>query len=248
MFESAILPVKTALEENFGSVRDLYAELNMPEHRHETLCFAGIESYTVSGAVYGGESGSVKSAEVKYLVQLLGKRGCGAKELFDLADSGVIPALNACPAAVKEIKHSGCKYSKEQQGYIASVTLTFKVSEETSIQPENVGFTLGGVLYPCMNRFEVSSEVKTAETPLLGGSIKTRKIGKRARTLTLSGETNSIGGSAVYGLLSPSLGEAVPEISVGGIAFSGMTMTGLTLSGGAEGVYKIEAEFKEVDE
>ena len=98
-----------------------------------------------------------------------------------------------------------------------------------------------------MKRFTLESTVKTSETPLLGGTIKSRIVGKRPAKLKVIGETVS-GGSAVYSSLKSHLGSIPSSLTVGGISFTDMAMTALDLESSADGSSKITVEFTEVNE
>lgn len=231
----------------FGKVLDLFSDINVPEHRNELLCFAGIDSYTLSEALSGSNGAFVREVEVKYLIEVLGKRGMSAKELCDIFDARAVPALEGCSAQVKDIKRNSCRYSKEQGGYIVSAELVFSSSFETTGMPPSVGFTVGTTSYGCMKRFELENTVKTAETPLIGGTIKSRIVGKRPSKLRVYGEA-AVGGSAVYSALKADLGSIPTALTVGGISFTDMAMTSLDLVSAADGSSKITVEFTEVND
>lgn len=247
MFETQLAPVKAALTACFGTVYDLFGEINVPEHRNELLCFAGIDSYTLTEALSDNNGAYVRGVEVKYLIEVLGRKNMTAQALCDVFDSEAVPALEKCGALVKDIKRNSCRYSKEQGGYIVSAELVFSSTYETSGIPQNVGFTVGGVTYGCMKRFTLESTVKTSETPLLGGTIKSRIVGKRPSKLKVYGET-AVGGGAVYGMLKVSLGSVMASLSVGGMSFTDMAMTALDLESAADGSSKITVEFTEVND
>ncbi len=249
MFEEYLLPVSASLTESFGTVYPLFCDLKMPEHRGNDLCFCGLWEYKY---VMDGSAGdeAENSAEVKYLVEVLGKRNESAEELTKTVDEKVIPALKLCSAPKKSIKRLGCRYSREQAGYIVSAELDFDIGSGGGAIPFTPGVSIGGKSYPCFSGFGVKSEVKTGETALLGGSIKSRKIGKRPRVLSIYGEGGftTSGLSGVYSELYPMLGEPAGSISVGGTQFDGMIMSGIEYKVKDDGSESLELEFKEVDE
>ena len=247
MFEAQLAPVVAALTNCFGRVLDLFADINVPEHRNELLCFAGIDGYALSEALSGSNGAFVREVEVKYLIEVLGKRGMSAKELCDVFDTQAVPALERCGAQVKDIKRNPCRYSKEQGGYIVSAELVFSSSFETAGVSPSVGFTVGATSYGCMKRFEIESTVKTAETPLVGGAIKSRIVGKRPSKLRVYGEA-AVGGGTVYNTLKAELGSIPDVLTVGGISFSDMAMTSLDFVSAADGSSKITVEFTEVND
>lgn len=245
MFEMELAPIKSALSERFGDLKELYADVNVFEHRNETSCFCGIEGITYKDSVSDGAGGFSSLCEVSFGVSLWGKREMGAGALAEAFDQGVLPALLACAGEIKEIKRNPCRYSKEQNGYILSATLVF-----TSYQPGAMGmppieFSAGGISYSCMKSYEVKSTVKTAETPLISGVIKTRKVGMRPEVLTVKGE---LSGGAAYASLKALLGTAVSPLNVAGTDFSGMMMSGIWLSGHAQKPSEITLEFTGADE
>lgn len=247
MFETQLAPVKEALGSCFGRVLELFSEINVPEHRNELLCFAGIDSYTLSEALADDNGACMRGVEVKYLIEVLGRKNMSAKELCDIFDSQAVPALEQCGAQVKDIKRNACRYSKEQGGYIVSAELVFSAKYETAGVPQFVGFTLGNTAYTCMKRFVIESGVKTSETPLLGGTVKSRIVCSRPTKIKVCGET-AFGNSSVYTALRAGLGSAAVNLSVGGIAFAGMAMTALDLESSADGSSKITVEFTEVND
>lgn len=246
MFEAQLAPVTSALEECFGKVLDLFSGINVNEHRNELLCFGGIDGYTLSEAVSDGGGAFSRTVEVKYLIELLGRKNMSAKELCDIFDGEAVPALENCGAAVKEIKRCSCRYSKEQGGYIVSAELRFTSKFETSGAVQSVAFSVGGVSYGCMRSFTIENAAKTGETPLINGVIKSRLVGTRPMKIKVVGET-AFGGGAVYNSLKIGLGGVAPSLMIGGMSFSGMAMTGLTLTGEADGSSKITVEFTEVN-
>lgn len=249
MFEPQLAPVKAALTSCFGTVYDLFGGVNVPEHRNELLCFAGIDSYTLTEALSDNNGSFVRGVEVKYLIEVLGKRNMPAKELCDVFDTRAVPALEQCAALVKDIKRNSCRYSKEHDGYIVSAELVFSSTYKTAEAPvpQSVGFSMGGVTYGCMKRFTLENTVRTSETTLLSGTVKSRIVGRRPSKLKVYGETVT-GGGAVYGSLSTSLGSVVTSLSVGGILFAGMAMTALDLETASDGTSKITVEFTEVND
>ena len=139
MFEIQLQPVKAVLTDCFGKVYDLFGDVNVPEHRNELLCFAGIDSYTLTEALSDSDGAFLRGAEVKYLIEVLGRRDMSAQALCDIFDSEAVPALEKCGAPVKDIKRNSCRYSKEQGGYIVSAELSFSSSFETAGIPQSVG-------------------------------------------------------------------------------------------------------------
>ena len=247
MFETQLAPVKEALNGCFGSVLELFSDINVPEHRNELLCFAGVDSYTLSEALADDSGAYMRGVEVKYLIEVLGRRNMSAKELCDIFDGQAVPALERCGAQVKDIRRNSCKYSKERGGYIVSAELVFSSKYETSGVPQLIGFTLGGAAFSCMKRFVIESGVKTSETPLLSGSVKSRIVCGRPTKIKVYGET-AYGGAAVYTALKSGLGSAAEGLSVGGMEFGGMAMTALDLESSADGSSKITVEFTEVND
>lgn len=247
MFESALAPVITLLEQSFGTVYDLFSEINMPEHKNETLCFSGIDGYTLSDTSYAGSSGSYRNAEVKYTVQLLGKRNMSAHDLCEILDTKVLPALEGCAEEIKDILRQPCRYVKEQGRYLASAELTFYTKQPSETSPKSVPFSLGGTSFNCFTKFEIENSVKTAETALLNGVIKSRKIGLHPAKITLSGKAFD-GGANIYTQLKPSLGLKAGSLTVNGMDFSGYMMSGLKLTVSKDGAFDISTEFTEVDE
>ena len=247
MFEAELTPVVNALVSGFGSVHDLFADLPVYEHRNELLLFGGIGSVTCKETVSDGSGGILTKCEVVYSVSLYGKRGMGAKELCGIFDERALPALGLCGGEIKTVKRLPCEFSREHGGYIVSAELTFFAGLSGTGILHSVEFSAAGVSYSCMTGFEVSGSVKTADTPLMNGTIRTRKIGNLPEALTVKGSINR-GGMAVYSALKPLLGTAVSPLNVAGMDFSGMMLKSLKISGKADGMSEITAEFSGVDE
>lgn len=247
MFEAQLGLINSALEGIFDRVLNIFEEINMQEHRNELICFTGVDGYKLGEAEAGGE-GSVRRAEVVFVIKALGKRGMSAAELCEIFDEKTAPAARAAIPTAKELKRLPCVFLKDSGRYCVSAEIAAEISESAAEIPENIGFSVGGEFYPCMKSFEIKREVKTGETPTIGSGIRTRVVGTRPLRIKAFGKTAGGAGPAVYTKLSLNLGAAAQTVTVGGLSFGLMVMTGLELSAESDGSGKIEAEFTEVNE
>lgn len=248
MLDISANAIKNVLAISFERVLGLYDEINMGEHKNESLCFVGIDGYKFSEPITQPDSVRWRS-ETKYLIKALGTRTTDAETLCGLIDDTVVPSLKAV-SGVSEIKRGEAQYLREQGRYCVTCELIFceKPASAPVLVPQ-IDFSVGGTPYSCMNSFTVSHVVKTGETPTLGNGIRSRIVGTRPAKITVKGEWISSVVSTVYSGLSQSLGSVITGgISVGGAAFSGVAMTGLSLDVGADGFSKITVEFTEVNE
>ena len=248
MLENQTELIVSALKTCFDRVLDLFDEINIAEHKNELLCFTGIDSYKLSEP---SDDGS-RTAEAKYLIKVLGKKNMTAAELCELFDGKVIPAVESCGAYIKEIKRLSCIYSKEQGTYIVSAEIAVATPDEPSENPpeipKSIGFHIGSVPFSCMSSFEISRVAKTSETATVGGGIRTRLVGVRALKITVKGEIEASYAASTYSSLASMLGDTGLSVTVGGMAFNSMAMTGLDVVGSADGAAKVVAEFTEVNE
>lgn len=247
MFEAELTPVISSLCSSFGKVHDLHDNVEIFEHQNELLLFGGIDEISYKDTVSESSGGFYTLCEASYLVSLYGKRSVSAKALCDIFDSKVLPALKSCAAKIKSLRRLPCRFSKEHGGYIVSAELIFSAYVSGIGSYSSVEFSIGGKSYYCMKSYEIKSAVKTAETPLLSGVIRSRKIGIRPDRLTVKGEIIH-GASTIYSSLKPLIGTAVSPLGVGGNDFSGMMMSDLSLTGRIDGIDEIVVEFSKVDE
>lgn len=248
MLENQTALIASALKTCFDRVLDLFDWVNIAEHKNELLCFTGIDSYKLSEPSDDGK----RTAEAKYLIKVLGKKNMPAAELCGLFDDKAIPAVESCGAYIKEIKRLSCVYSKEQGAYIVSAEITVATPEEPSEEPpeipKSIGFYIGNVPFSCMSSFEISRVAKTSETATVGGGIRTRLVGVRALKITVKGEIEASYAAATYSSLALMLGATGLNITVNGMSFGSMAMTGLDVVGSADEAAKVVAEFTEVNE
>lgn len=248
MVDSHINAIKQALSGCFDRVLDLFDGINLPEHKNELLCFAGIDSYRLPEAVAADEGTAMRRAEIKYLIKVLGKRNMSAADLCKIFDDDAVPALEGCGVSINEIKRCSCVYSREQGRYIVSAELVFTAEMSSDGSSNSVSFSIGNTSFGCMTSYEISNIVKTADTPTLGAGMITRIVGKKPLRVTLKGRASAAGASAAYSTLSAYLGIVQPTVTVGGIAFTSLSLTGLTLGGDSDGGATLTAEFTEVNE
>lgn len=247
MFENELLPVISALKTAFGDVKELYSEINLPERRNEIICFGGVSSYGIRPEASDGSGGTLDGYDAVYLVELLGKRSSGAAYLENLLDQKAVPALSLCLGKIIEIRRLPTKYSKEQGGFISSCELHFSSYESGTRPPESIGFSVDGISYPCMTEYEVINRIKTAETPLINGTIKTRIVGERPAVLKIKGKL-SLGGSEVFAALKTGLGKQAGSLIIDRADYSGMTLVTADLKTTADGVSEINLEYAEVND
>ncbi len=240
--------IKQALSDVFDRVLDLYDGINIPEHKNELLCFVGIDSYILSEPVSDGTGSVYRSAEVKYLIKLLGRKNMSAAELAGIFDKNAADALFAGGMNIVELKRNSASYSKEQGCHTLTAQLTVSSTAAVQGTPESVSFSVGGRGFLCMTSYEIKNAVKTADTPTIGNGIRTRTVGKKPVVITIKGAVPSGGASAVYSSLSTYLSGAKQSVSVDGMTFASMVMTGLDLIGSTDGVSKLTVEFTEVNE
>lgn len=245
MLENQTALINAALESCFDRVLDLFDGINMAEHKNELLCFTGIDSYKLSEPVDSGGSAK-RTAEVKYLIKALAKKNMSAEDICAIFDDKAVPAIESCGADIKEIKRNSCVYSKENGTYIVSAELTVLSDESSDCTPDSIGFSIGTSSLNCMKSFEISRAAKTAETPTIGGGIRSRMVGVRPLKITVKGEAADSFVPSVYSALSSKLGTAGLSITVGGLVFGGMAMTGLDIGGSTGGSAKLAVEFTEV--
>ena len=231
--------LKTALAGVFGRVEDLFGGPDMSEHRNETVCFVGISGYKISEAVYGGHS----PAEVTVAVKALGSRDMSASELCDLFDAEALAAISGCGLSVSSIKRRECEYLKENQRYCVCADIILDAETEAGGSAPSVELTLNGEAIGCMTGFEVVRSVKVGETPTLDGGIISRVIGERPVKITVGGAASPAAASGVYSKLGEYLGAGGVDITLSGLSFAGVTLTGLEISSQQAGISKITAEF-----
>ena len=248
MFENQTSIIKAALETCFDRVLDLFDGINTAEHKNELLCFVGIDGYKLLRTVSGGTGSAERIAEVKYLIKALGSKNMSAEELCGIFDSGAMPALEGCGIKIRELKRNSCAYSKEQGCYTVSAELTVTESEQTASLPESIAFSIGNVVFGCMRSYGISRAVRVSETPTVVDGIRTRTAGVRPIKITVRGEISAAGANNVCSALSAYLGGSAVNISVAGMGFTSMAMTGLDISGRADGSSDLTVEFTGVNE
>ncbi len=240
--------IKQALSSVFDRVVDLFDGINVSEHRNETICFTGIDSYRLSEPVADGSGASSRSAEIKYAVKLLAGKNMSAGELAEKFDASAADALLSSGLTVKELKRSSCEYSKEHGRHVLTAELTVSDPCAGASAAESVGFSLDGTEFFCMRSYELKNTFKTADIPTLGNGIRTRTVGKKPLVVTLKGGIAGAGASAVYSSLASRLNGGKSSVGVNGMTFGSMVMTGLDLVGKAGGLSELTVEFTEVNE
>ena len=236
--------IKTALEEYFDRVLGQFDGINMLEHRSETLCFVGLESYTLKDAVCG-TSGAKRPAEAVYAVRVLSRRGQTAEELEGQFDADVVPAVEAAVADLREIKRKPCVYLKEQDRYCAAAEFITLEEIDSASAMGGVGLSIMSSAVPYMTHFELRTEIEVTETPVLNGSVYSAVLGRKPGKLSVWGNVPYSDISAVYRQLSGYVGQRIMLISIAGISLFMYTMTSVEVEGAVGGA-KITAELSEV--
>lgn len=218
--------IKNALSERFDRVLGLFDRISTEEHRNETLCFVGIESYVLKEAVSGTQT-IKRPAETVYSVKLLGTRRQSAEELSELFDTVAIPAVDAALGFLKEIRRKPCVYSREQERYCASAE--FVTSEETDAisLPAGVGFRIMSTAIPYMNHFTYTRGLMIEQMPMLNGSVIAGISGRAPGKLVVWGEVPYSDISAVSQQLNSYVGQRIMMLSIGGLTL--MMFTGISV-------------------
>ncbi len=215
--------IENAVKNSVDEVEHSFERLSYFTHLNETVAFCELFEYSSlckdSCVSYSGKA----SGEAVFRVSVLGKRGMSAKELCQLADSQLVPALKNTSLDLISVTRKPCEYSREQARYRITVDIVAQVITDELYEAKHT-VIIGEAEYRYFSDISISNGTKMYNEATCNGNFLSGVLANEPKKITLKAYILPENSMLFYQNLNQRKGMLYP-VSVDGVSFNQMLMS-----------------------